>query len=282
MIAWAVILIAVTAVPPLTDAQRAQLDTAVDDSARLDEAALYPLLENVLTWERVDTSGGDESGGYESGADESGGDESGGDDEAGAVVPDYDALLADPAADRGELFLIEGRFAGRARRYGLMRKGGWGDALTEWVLVVRDEPQEVAVVYFVDPAGVIEAPGTGSRVRVVGRFYKVWADRDQDGKPARYLTFIARSPSTESVAAADPTGPVVWFLPVMILGLVVVYVFVRRAGRTSSGDERQARRGAGSADDAMLEDVAPARTDEPLPDDPAEALRRMAEQQRDP
>ncbi len=243
MIGWIVILIALMGVPPLTDAQRAQLDTAVDDSARLDEAALYPLLDSALTWES--------------------------EDEAGARVPDYDALLADPVTGRGGLFLIEGRFAGRSRRYGLVRSGEWGDALTEWVLVVRDDPQEVAVVYFVDPQDRLAAPLTGSHVRVVGRFYKVWADRDQAGNPARYLTFVARSPS---VAAADPAGQAIWLLPMMgvILALAVVYVFVRRIARPSPGAVPPARHGSGPGDDAMLSQ------------DPAEALRQLAEQHRDP
>ncbi|MEX2389946.1 MAG: hypothetical protein WD534_18870, partial [Phycisphaeraceae bacterium] len=38
-------------VPALSEAQRAQLETATDRTSRLDEGALYALLENVRTWE---------------------------------------------------------------------------------------------------------------------------------------------------------------------------------------------------------------------------------------
>ncbi len=240
---WALILIAATAMPPLTDTQRTRLDTAVDDSARLDESALYPLIENALTWDEYD--------------------------ETGATVPGYDALLNDPAAKRGELYLIEGRFAGRARRYNLVRSGQWGDALSEWVLLVRDDPEQVAVVYFVDPDEKLTPPSTGSSVRVVARFFKVWADRDKDGQPSRYLTFVARSPS---VAAADSTGPVIWFLPMtgLILALAVLYLYVRRLSRPRLNDSDHGRHPAGSAYDAMLSQ------------DPAESLRRLAEQHDEP
>jgi len=241
---WAIILIAVTAVPPLTEGQRARLDTAIDDSARLDESGLYPLLENALTW-----------------ADH---------DEAGARVPDYAALLDNPTASRGELFLIEGKFAGRARRYPLVRTGDWGDSLTEWVLLVRDDPEQVAVVYFVDPDGELTPPRTGWRVRVLARFYKVWADRDMDGKPTRYLTFVARSPS--GVAAAGGGSPIGAALPMFaaIVALAVAYVLVRRLRRPSPTRLRSVRHRPGSADDAMLSR------------DPAEALRRLAEQRDEP
>lgn len=247
------ILITLAGVPPLTDAQSAQLSTAADDSARLDEGALYPLLQNVLTWEPGDKSGG----------------------EAGARVPDYDALLADPASMRGELFLIEGRFAGRARRFKLMRSGAWGEALTEWVLLVRDDPQEVAVVYFVDPDGSMKAPRSGTRVQVVGRFYKVWADTDQHGKPARYLTFVARS---ASLTTAETPSPVFIILPTLavILALAVVFILLRRAGRVAQRRARSIHHKPELHDDAMLSGSADTSVGEPLPDDPAEALRQMA------
>jgi hypothetical protein len=235
---WAVILAFVMAVPPLSDAQRSRLNTPIDDVGELEDASLYPLLENMLSWEAGD--------------------------ETGARVPDYDALLSQPSVGRGELFLIKGRFAGRARRYELRHTGPWGEALTEWVLLVRDEPEEVAVVYFVDPEGELQAPAVGARVRVVGRLYKVWADTDQAGEPARYMTFVARWPEVaggQAVRGYDPLLPML--LLVAVLG--VVYLLVRRMGRTKPHDSRLARHPTPpSGDDAMLSD-------------PAEALRRMAE-----
>ncbi len=255
MSALALILTIVVAVPPLTDAQRTRLDTAVDDSARLDEAALYPLIENALSWSDHD--------------------------EAGATVPDYEALLTDPAFSRGEVCLIEGKFAGRARRYDLVRHGPWGDALTEWVLVVHDEPEQVAVVYFVDPNDELIPPRTGAHVRVPARFYKVWADRDQDGQPTRYLTFVARSASQ---TPEDAPLSVFLFLPMVggLLALAVVYLYVRRLSRPRIHDPSHGRHPAGSADDVMLSGADAEQARDPLPDDPAEALRRLAEQHREP
>ena len=236
MMAWALALIFL-AVPPLSDAQRETLATAIDDGLQLDEAALYPLLENALLWDGLD--------------------------ESGARVPDYDALLSRPAEARGDLFLIEGRFAGRTRRFGLVRSGVWGEALTEWVLVLREDPEEVAVVYFVDSGGTLEAPAIGAGVRVVGRFYKVWADRDQDGNPARYLTFVARSPKVlgNPVPEAGPS-----MLPMLLLVAVlgVVYILVRRMGKPDRHGPHTRRSRHRPPDDVILSD-------------PAEALQRMAE-----
>jgi hypothetical protein len=236
MMVWALALIFL-AVPPLSDAQRETLATAIDDGPQLDGAALYPLLENALKWDRQD--------------------------ESGARVPDYDALLSRSAEARGEFFLIEGRFAGRARRFGLLRSGAWGEALTEWVLLVRDDPEEVAVVYFVDPDGILEAPETGAGVRVVGRFYNVWADRDQESNPARYLTFVARTPKVLGTQAPTPGRSM---LPMLLLVAVlgVAYILVRRMGKAGPDKPRMPRTRRRAPDDVILSD-------------PAEALERLAE-----
>jgi hypothetical protein len=236
----ALILILATAVPPLTDAQQSQLNTAIDDSKRLEESALVPLLENVLTW---DDSIGDN-----------------------LPRPDYDALLADPATYRGELCLIEGKFAGRTRRFNLNQTGQWGDALTEWVLIVRDEPQQVAVVYFIDPQNKLQPPPTGTQVKVVGRFYKVWADLDQLDQPTRYLTFIARSPSlTQAASQPNRLGSA---LPMLlgVLVLAMIYIFLRRLGKPPTQDLQPPAHTPKPPHDAMLSQ------------DPAQALRRLAEQ----
>ncbi len=252
MIARLLILIAIAAVPPLTEDQQAQL-AINDDSEQLEGPTLFPLIENVMTWDAQ------------------------GKDEADAHIPDYDALLSAPAINRGELFLIEGKFAGRARRYGLVQSGQWGDALTEWVLLVQDDPQQVAVVYFVDPSGELAPPHTGSHVRVLARFYKLWHDTDQDGNPTRYLTFIARSPSP---ATPTPAKPMFLLLPMVggVLVLVVVYIYVRRLSRSQNDDHPPHSHTPKPPHDVMLSDSA----NQPLPQDPAEALRQLADQHRDP
>lgn len=237
MLAWVVMLTVFAAIPPLSDAQRDSLASATDDSPRLEEPAMQGLLTNVLQWEDVD--------------------------EAGAQVPDYTALLTHPAAGRGGLYLIEGRFAGRARRYKLAQENPWlGDALTEWVLLVRDDPEEVAVVYFVDPDGSVKAPTAGAKVRVVGRFYKVWADTDQDGTPTRYLTFVARGPSRVGQPVSAPPVPTLALI-VIVAGLGVAYLWVRRMGREDIDHVRFSRASHRRADDAILSD-------------PVKALERLA------
>src|SRR5690606_20986373 len=130
--ALAGLLVLTLALPPLSEVQRAQLDTAADHSPLLDEAAWYPLIDNALAWQAGDV--------------------------AGAAAPDYAALLATPQAARGALFLIEGQLA-RARRTPIARPGPWGDALTEWAIVIDanepDDPADdrVAIAHLVDPNG---------------------------------------------------------------------------------------------------------------------------------
>ena len=76
-------------VPPLTREQQLQLDTAADFTTTYDEGALYPLLNNAMTWKDGD--------------------------EAGATVPDYKAILDKPADARGKLFYLRATFSAPAR-----------------------------------------------------------------------------------------------------------------------------------------------------------------------
>ena len=138
------VTVLIIGVPQLSDAGLAQLQAATDRSARNDEAALYPLLRNALAW----TEG----------------------NEVGARIPDYDQLRRDAAEHRGQFFLIEGVFA-RQRPLILSRDGPWGQSIVEWVIRVRDEPEEVAVIYLVDPEARLPQPRPGTAVRVPARFY---------------------------------------------------------------------------------------------------------------
>jgi hypothetical protein len=113
------VVLAIAAVPPLTESQRQQLATAYDRSEVADEGALYPLLENAMQWKE--------------------------DLEVGARVPDYQALLEEPAAYRGELFLIRGMVA-RVREGTLSRPGVWGNRILELVIVVQREEQDATGV----------------------------------------------------------------------------------------------------------------------------------------
>jgi len=246
MIAALLILMTLTGVTPLTPEQRAEL--ALDDPAeQLEGPGLGALLGNILTWQDQPT------------------------DETGVVAPDYDALLADPLAHRGKLCLVQGRFAGRARRYRL--SGGihpwFGDALTEWVLLVKDDPEEVAVVYFLDPNGSMKAPPVGTEVQAVARFYKVWADLDQEGNPTRYLTFVARE--------ANVAGQRVLSTPITMTNMLILLVVMGLIYFNIRMVIRSKRR----SDQDSTTNPAYAMLSDPTQEDPAKALERLADRRHD-
>ena len=324
-------------VSALSGGQRVQLGTAVDGGLP-DEPALYALLANVAGW---DTGRGGPT-----------------DDIRRLSGAGYAAALADPAAMRGELVVVEGKYAGRQRRMKLLRPNpaavsraipgtipgtipgaipgagagvGWGEALTEWGVVVEASPSEaggstevsgansgavsgatsggvaasgggaVVMVYFVDPEGVITPPrgGEGARVRVVGRFYKLWTDRDASGRATMYPVVVAKEFTLEERAAdggglvgisggtsglASGGGGVAAVLVAAVVGLLMMLWWVRRAARSpgSAAARRErvrqrllqdAERYADENDDASIDEPA-------LPEDPAEALRALDEGER--
>jgi len=236
---WAV----VSAPPPLTPPQRVQLDTASDRSSLFDEGALYPLLHNALQWEDGD--------------------------EAGAAIPDYSAIREDPVKHRGELFLIEGLYAGRSKSINnLTRPGPWDGKLKEWVIVTDVGNDQVAVVYLVDPPA---PPAAKSKVRVPARFYKILKDVDQKKRPTDFLLFIGRSATvqTKKNTGTTPTG-----LPLiaMLLLLVVAWFVFRKKIRNKphrSGFRRQHK----TPNDGGTPDPDTLTPD--LPDDPADALQAL-------
>lgn len=232
------------AVPPLTEAQR-DLSEQTTDRAGFDEAGLYALLPNVQTWRAGD--------------------------ETGAAVPDYAALLADPAAHRGDVFLLEGAFAGRSRRVGLSNPGDYGDEVTEWVIVTDPARDQVAVIFFVDPAGELQAPAKGQAVRTAARFYKVWSDLDANGKPTDYLLFVAHQPTLVAAASAKgASSSAQAMLPALLLVILLaagLLVVVRKSLVKPIAPRRL------SHDDA--EETAE-QLEAHLPVDPADALDELS------
>lgn len=229
------------AVIPLTEMQRAQIDSATDFTARFDEGALYPLLKNALQWQ--------------------------GTDEAGAIIPDYAAICQSPQEHRGKLFLIEGLFAGRSLPVKLSRAGPWDDQLQQWVVVVDSEKDEVAVVYLVSPPPV---PRAGVPVRMAARFYKVWADKDRHGQPTNYLTFVGRQAVVKGSRGA--TGPG-WGGQPLIGALVLLaggWYFLRRTMRAKLSPHQQRRRELKRSSQIDIDETDTAVT--ALSQDPAEAL----------
>lgn len=237
----------VGAVPDLTERQQSQLDTATDDSATLDEAAWYPLLQNALQWS--------------------------GDARPGSTYPDYEALLADPAAQRGALFLIQGRFAGLPRdrpdrhvRH-LARPGPWARRLEQWGVVVDGDPQRVVLAYLTDPPA---PPRAGARVEIVARFYKIWRTLNLNNEPTRFAVFVGRT----ARVVAPSTRPTSAFRPLIVLVVILGAVWI--ALRLRGAAARPARARAPARADATEEpNGADADDGPPLPVDPAAALAEL-------
>ncbi len=237
------LIVASAGVGPLTDAQAAQLATAQDNSPILDEAALYPLLQNALTWPEHD--------------------------EAGAMIPDYAAIRQRPADYRGELFLIEGQLARAESVSGLARPGPWDGKLEQWVVKWGPTIDDVAVVYLLDPPASVRS---GREVRLVARFYKLWQTRDTQNQPSKFLTFVGH---TAKVTGRDTASGVtdLSMLVLIVVLLLGAYLMLRRRTATVAAptvpqpSKRQPDVAHGGED---AEDVG-----SPLPDDPAEALRQL-------
>ena len=246
----------------LSESQRAQLATARDRSPQWDEAALYPLLEDVATWSEAD--------------------------EAGAVVPDYARLHASPGAFRGERFLVEGELgaAPEAIRRTLSRPGVWDGRLQQWFVLVNREPDEAVVLVLLDPMPLKEAPQWGgATVRAAVRFYKVWSYVDRNNQPTQYLMFVGRrikvgdaasgSTGGGGVDSGGGSGGGLWVFVVVLVVLLAAWYCFWRLRRMSLKPKalpymsRRAERRQAGNDNA---DQPPA---EPLPDDPAEALEQL-------
>ena len=233
-----------TAVPPLSDDQRRQLATARDQGALLDEGALYPLLENTLQWR------------------------GGPGDEAGAVVPDYDAIGATPADHRGRLCLIEGRLMRSQDPGRFSRSGLWEGVWRQWVIQWGPDDGDVAVVYLVGPP--TQTPLRRS-VRVPARFYKIWRDVDQHDRQTDYQVFVGRSATVVSTGRGESAWTRTFAVGAALLGLAVAYLVLRRKVTAMSPAAPFGRRAAARHRDDSGQDDG----NRSLPDDPAEALDQL-------
>ena len=247
---------------PFDDDERRQLETAADGSRRFDEGALYPLLRNTLEWDRDRHA-------------------------IGARIPDYDALREHPDAHRGQLMLIEGSYQGSGP-FHLTRSGPWGKTLTWWVIKHGPTPDDVAVVYLIDPAGELPEPRRGAEVRVVARFYKIWRDIDDPtGEPTDFLTFVGRYPQITGTTGVTgvallPPGLAPMLLVLVLAVAALIYV-LRRSWNLSLQPRPLPSRHAHAAH-TTTDAVPPDKADEPgddlpeppLPDDPADALTDLA------
>lgn len=261
-LAQLVLVMLLASAPPLTDAQRTQLDSARDTLTQTDEGALYPLLENALLWPA--------------------------NLEAGASIPDYKAIAANPAAYRGQLFLIEGILR-RAQPIGkLALPGPWEPALSEWTIQYGDKPEDMLVVNLVAPPG---EPVDGTQVRLAARFYKLWVTTSAGGQPRTYMVFVGRdaritgTPRPFGLGGQVPTSMLVL---VMCLGVFALIWVIRRTPKMSLNPRptswQQRRREA----QALMEQSPSARRaaqerlteelqepDPNLPKDPVAALKQL-------
>ncbi len=221
-----------------------QLATAVDGE-RPDEPALYPLLLDMRAWSATEVAAAGRA----------------------AAITDYAGFFRGPDARRGEVAVLQGRFAGRVREVELLRGGPWGRKVTEWGLVAdgpKDDAGRVAVVYF---AGKVARPRDRQRVRVVGRFFKLWTDVDAAGAETTYPVFVA-APYWEPVGGAAPGAG--WrVMVVLVLGLAAAFWSVRRALALARPAVRPV-----AVRPRLRSDPGPGDAGEPalLPGDPAEAL----------
>lgn len=244
---------------PLTVDELEQVRSGSRDRvATYDDAGLYPLMRNAAWW----TPG----------------------DVAGAMVPDYREVLADPDAHRANLFLIEGQLGARRVVGPLSRSGPWDGRLEQWSILVEkaagpDQEDIVAVVLLIDPPTGAAAPAIKSRVRLPARFYKVWTARDQSGVDTEYPVFVGRTvasagPAAQGSPSTSPTGAIV---PLLLLLLVaaVGYTLLKKSVRAKTTEfqkrvqERRARRES-QEEPADENDIGP-----PLPENPADALDEL-------
>ena len=241
-------------VPPLADPAERQLASARDFTARLDGPALYPLLENALRWP--------------DGA------------EAGARVPDFPRLHRDPGAARGELFLLEGKLARVDEPGRMSRPGPWSAEIERWIVQLQPPPDEVVgVVFLVSPP---DKPLYGTKIRTVGRFYKIWRAEDMQNETRDFPVFVGHGASIEQRAVSRPGGAQSQAMAALLLALVVglaltVWWLQRRVGRQRATRRRwQLGRESGERDSGDHDAEADDSNEPPLPRDPAEALGELA------
>jgi hypothetical protein len=246
-------LTALAAIPPLTPEQVEQLSTAEDGSPRIDEGALYPLLQNALEW----TPG----------------------DETGAMVPDYQAIQEAPQKYRGRLFLIEGYFY-QAFPAKLVRPLPGNPRVQEWSLIkTYDQAMQVLVV---DGPAERDLPRRNQRVRMAARFFKMWQGKDQQGTPTLYPVFVGRAARTvpasggASLESAIP-NPIIIGVVVLAVAFAVVTLWRHRVLKRFEAQRTKERAEEEEHDRVFEEEPEGA----PLPEDPIEAMKELERRRRE-
>jgi len=252
----AMLLAAVVALPPLTEREQLQLADTSDYTPTVEGGGLYPLLRNALKWEA--------------------------DSEAGATVPDYGAILSEPGAHRGELFLIEGKFGRAKDAPDFSQPGAWEDRWQQWSVLVGDD-ERVAVVYLVNPPEV--TPRRWQRVRMPARFFKIWREPQPDGSTRDFMVFVGHSAKALKITNGTTPGPGgAWpaLMIALLAGLAVGLVLLRRAvsrSRTNGPERSRLVSVRAAAREVAEEEDDPDAP--PLPKDPVEALAELERRRAD-
>jgi len=226
--AIAILFLVLGAVPALTDDDRARLAAAADGGEKRGDA-FAALVGHVGRWSP------------------------GLGDTPVRLDLDPQHVLADPAANRGELFQVAGT----------LEQPAWlpppDDAIAEWF--VRDDAGRPMLVY-VCGLPPDHSFRDGQSVTLPARFYKRVDARARDGRVHGYAAFVGAYP--RPVPGSAGLGHL-WIVVVPVAVMLVVFlallVYAHRGGRP-------VRR--------VYRFVPPSPGGEPpLPDDPAEALGEM-------
>jgi hypothetical protein len=245
------LLLTLLAAPPLSDSQKERLSTARDRTDLVDEPAFYALLENAAT--------------------------SPGDD-LGATIPDYAAILDRPADARGQLFLLEGTLESEVPTEPLTR-GNWQKVRGIAVRLANGKP---VIVYLTDPPELSTIAGLlrdrSASIRIPARFYKIITSNNRAGEPTDFLVFVGKAPTHFDTYTGPSNGAFVITVVVAVivfLGIRLHLMRKRREGKQSRLEdyleERRLKR-------RVDEEAADAESAASLPDDPAEAMRQLADQ----
>ena len=223
-------------VPPLTQADRARLDTAIDGVEQREEA-FAALVEHVRSWPEAATIDLDE-------------------------LPlrrriDAPAMREAPATMRGELVLLDGTLA---QRTDLPR--AWS-GVTEWF--VRDEYGQTIIAFV---SGNDASAGVGDRVRVLGRLYKPITMTSRDGLQRSWPAMVGVALEARPMPGMAGNPVVLVLAGAVLLGAAAWVLLRRRVNRDGYGDVAEAL--AAIRRDADDEDVEGS-----LPNDPADALASM-------
>lgn len=241
-VAGVLFLVSAAGIGPLDENRMAQVQTAVDHEAVIDAPALYPLLEDAVAWKAGD--------------------------ETGAAIPDYETVLADPAAYRGQLFLIEGRLKRRRPVDRLSRPGPWDGRLEQWVVQIG-LLGETAVIYLVDPPAEAKVD---MRVRMPARFYMVMRDKvaqSDANETADFPVFVGK---TAKVSAAGGSGGAGIFVALLII-MGLLYFIMRTKMKAKAVGPRRLRKSTTHDDREDEADDMSA-----LPENPADALDALSRQ----